>query len=431
MSKTKLKVFLIFIFILLRSHVNCQSPTLDSLYGMLEKANTEYEFIDIYLGLTRAHMLGGSTQKAYESASKSLELALQLQSKRQEANTRAFIAMISKSDGKDYCPLLEAAIEVAKLSKDKDAITFTTYPWVEDCVFDTDKAIPLLLQLINNATGQVSQKNLGNTYKTLAWQYELAGRFEEAESANIEAIEIFKNIGLHPEVDPVLGRPSCSIIDGGATNLLQTIIYTANLYIKMGKYVVAVKYGEEGYELGKTMTKSDHAWSAYLLGDIYVEIGELSKAVERYNESVRIYETIDEPGYHSEALSSLGVLYYALREYKEAEKRFVKAHELVASSPNGAAEINVQLGYLYKAMLQPEKSIDSYLKADSLFGILGNHLRRVNCKLAIADAQSDQGFYELAYNLIEQQIPIAEKARDDALLHSIYAKNVQFESTKK
>jgi len=412
---------LILILVSLISTIVSAQPTLiDSIELVLQNDDDLKSQIDYHLGLARMHMLGGDVLTGLQHAENAIEIARTIGSKKYEAIATVFVGSLHYNLSRPYEELHKKARELALESKDPDAIGFSTYTWVESGVFDPSTCIGLLEEVLDKYEESLTIKNLGNVYKAIAWEYEKNGEFYKAEQAYLTSIDLFLTIAHDPEIDPELGRISAQLFDKGKSNLMQSRIYLGELYSSRGRHEEAITYGLKAFEA--TSSESDTAYLSAHLADMYRTAGKIDDALSNYNIAVQLYRKRNEPAFLSTTLQGLGHTYFMMKEYDEAEKRYLESYELEKEVPNSAAEALTTLARLYKNTGRLELSIDTYIKADSIFETVDNELARITCQLSIAEAQGRQGLYDLAYDKIQNQITLLRKIQNYPLLYDSYSK---------
>lgn len=414
---------LIFTLLLCSSTITSQRTQIDSLYYLLETAETDLQRIDVLLALTRTHMLGEPPiEKGMDYAQEALALAQSIGNQAQEANSMVFVAIMKRNLAMNNQGDHEEARKIALASGDPNAIAFSFYHWVEEELYGSQEGIEMLEDILARLGPSMSQKNYGNVLKSLGWQYDLVGAFDKAEETNQKAIAIFRSMADHIEVSPKLGRPSAQIIDGGKENLNQTLVYTAKLFAKTGRFDEAISAGYEAYEIGKGLSLSAEAWTGMKLGSIYAKAGQYEKAIELFINSIDIYKEQPEPAWLSGALSELGSTFALVGDEEEAEKRYLEAYEVIKNHTQDRADLLMVFGEFYEKTQDFDKSILAYLEADSLYTALDKPLLRSACQLGIASSEYRQGYLEAATQRIQSQIPILEEVKDKDQLYSAYTR---------
>ncbi len=398
-----------------------QRTELDSLHYMLEHADTDLEQIDVLLALSRTHMLGEPPMgKGMDYAEQALEIAERIADKAQIVNASLFITMMKRNlainNQGDFAKIRQMALE----SGDPNAIAFSSYLWVEEELYASQEGIDILVDIIETYGDQLTKKNYGNVLKSLGWQYELTGQFELAEQTNLKAIQIFRTMDDDPDIIPYLGRPSAQVIDGGHSNLIQTLIYNGQLYAAISRYDDAIASGSEAYERGSKSKKSDQAWTGMRYADILTSAGRYNEAIDLYIQSVKLYRELDEPAWIASALINLGSTYRDVGDIDQALIRYEEAYEYVKDLPNDRAHLLRLFADLYERMGDNDKAIEAYIAADSLYQVLDNDVLRTECQFGIAAAEQRQGYSERAIDRIKSQLPLLEEVKDKDRLYTGY-----------
>jgi len=307
----------------------------DSLLQLLDQTEEPISKIDYYLGLARLNMLStGDHHLALEYARKAYQEAEDISSLKYQAISQNFIGMLYYNLSLPYEEALQKAESLAEKSGDPDAIAFTKYAIIEVSEYDFEKGIKELEDVILKHGHQINQRNLGNVYKVLSWQYEQNGDLEEAEAANLNAIEILSEHAADLPIDPDLKRVSSLNYDGGLENLFQVHVYNGDLYVKMGRINDAIEMGKKAETIANQLyNKPGFAYLYTKQGRYYREAGEYEKAIQKFKQSIEIHKDLNEPTYEAGSLSELTGLYITLKEWDLAENSIKRTIQLTKEVP--------------------------------------------------------------------------------------------------
>lgn len=395
-----------------------QGHYIDSLNQMLLKAKTPMERIDVLLGLTRVHMLSNRYDQADTYCQKALSLARKHQLKDQEAIALTSLAGLDYNQGRDHYTRFNEAVTLAKRSRSKDAIAFATYMQVEFANYDPKEGQEILEGLLSETAGKISPKNEGNIWKSIAWQYEKAGDLTRAEEAYNRAIKVFRHLGDSIIIDKDLGRQSAQLIDRGRGNLIQCLLYSSQLYLRMNIPKKAIVLCDEALQLSDQT--ADIAYTQSYLGDAHYMAGNVEEAISAYQVAEEFYSSIKDRVNEASMHLRIGSVYELMKDFIHAESAFKKAHGLLRDVPQGAANSLMALGSLYIAIEKYDNALEVLLQADSLYQTIDDSISLINSQLRIADVQARNGLIELANGRILDLLPIIIEQKDLRLLYNAY-----------
>ena len=149
------------------------------------------------------------------------------------------------------------------------------------------------------------------------------------------------------------------------------------LSMKSGKIPLGKRlaYGNQALELSIELNDGElHAKSLRRIGDIYKKIGKDNKALEYFQESLKIAETNKDQNGISICLNKIGLIYKHLNQYKKALDflfRAVETWKNLGNKKQMAASLN-NIGLVYKNMHDYDKALEYSLKSLKLKEELGN-----------------------------------------------------------
>ncbi|HHV64161.1 MAG TPA: tetratricopeptide repeat protein [Peptococcaceae bacterium] len=127
--------------------------------------------------------------------------------------------------------------------------------------------------------------------------------------------------------------------------------------------------------------------------------GNYWQAVNLYQQAINIYPQNSSSLRLAVLYSDLGQVYLRLREWKEAEKAFLKAGDLCSSNgyAKGEAEINLYLGEIQYSQGKNRAAQERFIQAAKIFGLLGD-------ELSLACTHQYLAFILLESNRIEEAL---------------------------
>ncbi len=111
--------------------------------------------------------------------------------------------------------------------------------------------------------------------------------------------------------------------------IVRIYLFGAELYYRQGKYDDAVSWCQQSLDIVSQIETREgqqiRGRACNLLGDICIRSGVLSYAVQFCNESVLVYEDIDDLAGQANAYNNLGLAYYYLGNWSQAQKVYHKS----------------------------------------------------------------------------------------------------------
>lgn len=148
------------------------------------------------------------------------------------------------------------------------------------------------------------------------------------------ASNVFNDLGLF--YSAVAYEKEAMGLDEIATQpLLQSrsYAYLGEVYGNLNNYEEAIREVNQALAIGKTMTgdpvgRNIEAHAQLRLGHLYRKSGQQSKAMDSYDESIRLFEQIRWKGYSGDAHRGKMLIHLALRDDQSAEADFHMARQL-------------------------------------------------------------------------------------------------------
>ena len=271
-----------------------QQQLIDSLIQY--KPTSSWDKLDMAVGLFRLYLFSNQVEKADEQLATVFALKEELPIAEGYGlileNLRAYTE--EGDDDKAIAKCL-AAIEVAQKLDDRNVLVYAMYQLAENYEFekgDTQAALELALNTLDNIDETVSLKSQGNTHKMLGYAYGRLGKFKESHIYFDNAKEIFKELIANPPVDPRIGRRSAQDV-GAEMHFINTLNYEGTFYLNEGKPNLAIQTKLEGLRLAESIRNDDEvAWMHNEIGNLYAQLGKYLEAVSHLQNSRIIFEEI-------------------------------------------------------------------------------------------------------------------------------------------
>ncbi|GGD15771.1 histidine kinase [Flavobacterium orientale] len=126
----------------------------------------------------------------------------------------------------------------------------------------------------------------------------------------------------------------------------------ANFNLKNNNYSLTLENLQNAIEKADKSSNVQAKAAAYsLLGNVYLELKRYSDAIETFNKSISLYQTLEPSAEMAYSFYNLGVCYIEKKEFSKAENYFRDAEQIYNELKiEGARDlINLQKGKVYKA----------------------------------------------------------------------------------
>lgn len=134
----------------------------------------------------------------------------------------------------------------------------------------------------------------------------------------------------------------------------------------------------------------------------------LKKAIERYEEAVRLFRTTSDRGWEAAALNGIGVVYYALAENYKALDYFNQALPLrrAAGDRVGEAVTLNNIGLVYNIRGEQQRALDHYIQALQLWRAVADRVGEAIALNNIGILHSELGEQQQALDYLNQALVI-------------------------
>jgi tetratricopeptide (TPR) repeat protein len=252
--------------------------------------------------------------------------------------------------------------------------------------------------LSKKSTGSVGQEQF-EVLNDLAWEYRLVN-----PDSTIQIGKRAHELGKKLDLSTGLSRPLN--------------------FIGVGYEYRAMSVDAYSYYMQALTTASNQndalqiAYANNNLGRLFLDQGNILKALEAYQTALSIFETREDLSGLASVHLSLAQYYNSQKEFKKAEEFYLKVIETrnkVEKTPN-ISSFN-QIGIFYRESGNIKKANYYLLKADSLCEVRNNEVNRVNINFQLAMTRLLEEKYDEAE-------AFARKAIDYSLRKGINAKRV-------
>ncbi len=378
-----------------------QPSPIDSLEALLAEAEPGYDQIDYMVGLSRYYLFRFEDEKMLSILAEAEEVARETQSWSGLAYVlvmRNMAAYGIEGDVDKAFRLMKEARTYAELSGDPDALAFVDYNDAENYLFeknDFTTSLRIIRRSLDRMDDRVTLKNVGNTYKCLGNIYGRSGQYEQSLEAFRKALAAFRKVAAEPDINHILGRISAMYADGGADNIMQTLVHLGDTYREIGDLSRADSLLQEALILARKIGDNGSvAWALGSLTDLYAQWGKLDQAIRYARESIRIWENLDSDRELMEAYMDLGRLYTLVGDYESSRSTFSVPIAYYQSRDDTLAVLNglVQLNYTWIREGQAEqaqKVLDRIADLNDGFGSIDLHLHYLDQSSRLALLEDD------------------------------------------
>lgn len=190
----------------------------------------------------------------------------------------------------------------------------------------------------------------------VGYQQYNSGQFLEAEQTWQKVLK------LHQENKDIIG-------------ISYVTFFLASNYERLSEYEKAIDYYQQSLSIKETIGEYKGADKTSLLtglGDIYLILGQYDKAIDYFQESLAISKKSGNRYQESMCLNYLGNVYLSLKEYNKATDYYQQSLVIGEEIGNlgdrlGVATSFLGLGSVYNSLEEYDKAIDYYEKALAIF----------------------------------------------------------------
>jgi len=176
------------------------------------------------------------------------------------------------------------------------------------------------------------------------------------------------------------------------------------------KYEQALKvYQHVGYQGGIAKASNN-------LGIVYKSWGQYDKAVEHYEKSLAIARSLHDPALEALCLNNLGNVYESWGQYDKAVEHYEKSLAIARSlhDPAGEAICLIGLGVVYHSWGQYDKAFEYYEKSLAIARSLHDPAGEANSLGSIGNVYESWGQYDKAVDNFEKSLVIFRSLNDPA-----------------
>ncbi|UCG69523.1 MAG: DUF2791 family P-loop domain-containing protein [Thermoplasmata archaeon] len=193
--------------------------------------------------------------------------------------------------------------------------------------------------------------------------------------------------------------------------------FTANiggLLEKNGKFEEAMNLNNEALDMVKDEDCIGKALALHNLGHLVFMMGDYNKAIENLEQSLEIYEKIDNPIGIATTCTSLGDVHDWRGEFDIASEYLKKSLNIIEKSSNlqGISAAILSTGIIYEKMGDFKASLNQLERAHKIYEKIGDQHGCISCLSTKADLHFWKGYLSKAFDYLNQCMELSEKIGD-------------------
>ena len=150
-----------------------------------------------------------------------------------------------------------------------------------------------------------------------------------------------------------------------SNGLSKANFHLANMYSHQHIYKKALVYFKQSLNTNDSKSRSK---SLQNIGEVYLKLGDFSRALDYCFKALKINETIGNKKANAKVYANLGSVYFGFQKYAKALEYYNLATQLYDPIENGTdlAIVNRNIAGVYNSLKQPTKALYYYEKANLL-----------------------------------------------------------------
>jgi tetratricopeptide (TPR) repeat protein len=172
-----------------------------------------------------------------------------------------------------------------------------------------------------------------------------------------------------------------------------------NAYLSIGQVERAIEYYEQALKIAREIEdRKGEGADIGNLGIAYCSLGQVERAIEYYEQAIKIAREIEDRRQEGNNLGNLGSAYYSLGEVERAIEYFKQALKIAREIGDRSGEGNGlgSLGIAYRSLGQMERAIEYYGQAIKIAREIGDRRGESNRLYNLAVVFKDLEKYDLA-----------------------------------
>lgn len=195
----------------------------------------------------------------------------------------------------------------------------------------------------------------------------------------------------------------------GIADTLNTV---GNIYIHLGDYAKALDYYQNALKIYEQSTNENGLATSYNnIGLVFFKLGDHKKALDYYERSLKLREASDDIHAQALTLNNIGEVYRTTKEYEKAlsyYSRSLKLHKDFGGTHRAAVSIN-HIGMLYFAMGDYDKALTYLGQSLSIESQFGNRYGEAETMIALGSVYVKMNQNEQAFEYLNRSLKIGEE----------------------
>jgi serine phosphatase RsbU (regulator of sigma subunit) len=246
--------------------------------------------------------------------------------------------------------------------------------------------------------------------------------YRNVKNPDTTRLEAFNDIAwsllyTNPDSTYILGHQELEIarskrLKNCETKALNTI--GASYQVK-GNFIKAIDFYQQSLKIREELKDFKGVASSLAnIGSIYININEFDKALEYQLRSLKLAEEMGNKESMASSLNNIGIVYQNLAEYQKAldyNKKSLKLYETL-NDKQGVAASYANIGNTYASLEENEKALEYQLKSNAIAKEIGDKFGESTSLTAIGKSYMKQKKFSLALDCLNKSIQIAKESED-------------------
>jgi CHAT domain-containing protein/tetratricopeptide (TPR) repeat protein len=185
-------------------------------------------------------------------------------------------------------------------------------------------------------------------------------------------------------------------------------------YLRLGEVRKALDKYNEALQIKQALGERRHEASILSnIGSIYRSLGEGQKAFNKYNDALSIFRTVGDRSSEAATLNNIGEVYQSLGDMQKALGKHNEALPIfrTVGDRRGEADALNNLGWVYRSLGEIQKALDKFDEALSLRRVIGDRNGEATTLLGIARVEQKRGNLTQARQIVEHAVSLVESLR--------------------
>jgi serine phosphatase RsbU (regulator of sigma subunit) len=182
-----------------------------------------------------------------------------------------------------------------------------------------------------------------------------------------------------------------------------------------GNYLKAIEFYQQSLKVSESIGEMKRVASSLAnIGSLYINIGEFEKALDYQNKSLVLFRKLDMKAGMASALNNIGIIYNNISNYEKAleyNEKGLKLYEELGDK-QGIAAATGNIGNIYMSLQNYDKALEYQQKSLSITQEIGDKPGIASNFTNIGRILSRQKQYDKALPFLTQAISVAKESED-------------------